>query len=250
MFISADHDKHKIIYPNIRILLYRKVYICYKDTVFQPSDFDMLIAKADELEDEFETLKTLEDIIVQELLRERTEHLIWKNETFETEDLACLRIYCELIPHYLKFNNTATNAKSNRAYSFQVKNVIKQLAKYVILLECLFKTYNFFPDLPSRDNPDHYETFANMLNKSPKNKNSDANTSSESVVGFDAAARVNKTKGKTTGRFHPVPAQNPFNGNANINIEAEFLNWLQEKYREVMVGTNRDALTVMEGRYL
>ncbi|CAB4383460.1 unnamed protein product [Rhizophagus irregularis] len=143
--------------------------------------------------------------------------------------------------------------KSNRAYSFQIKNVIKQLAKYVILLECpliFFKTYNFLPDLPSRDNPDHYETFANMLNKSPKNKNSDANTSSESVVGFDAAARVNKTKGKTTGRFHPVPAQNPFNGNANINIEAEFMNWLQGKYREVMVGTNRDALTVMEGRYL
>ncbi|CAG8634703.1 9828_t:CDS:2 [Rhizophagus irregularis] len=75
-------------------------------------------------------------------------------------------------------------------------------------------------------------------------------STSLAVVGFDAAARVNKTKGKTTGRFHPVPAQNPFNGNANINIEAEFLNWLQEKYREVMVGTNRDALTVMEGRYL
>ncbi|CAB5363560.1 unnamed protein product [Rhizophagus irregularis] len=59
--------------------------------------------------------------------------------------------------------------KSNRAYSFQIKNVIKQLAKYVILLECpliFFKTYNFLPDLPSRDNPDHYETFANMLNKS------------------------------------------------------------------------------------
>ena len=70
-----------------------------------------------ELEDEFETLKTLEDIrekskdnsnlkaelqkcitTVQELLRERTEHLIWKNETFETEDptsdlglMKCLR---------------------------------------------------------------------------------------------------------------------------------------------------------------
>jgi hypothetical protein len=60
-----------------------------------------------ELEDEFETLKTLEDIrekskdnsnlkaelqkcitTVQELLREHTVHLIWKNETFETEDPA------------------------------------------------------------------------------------------------------------------------------------------------------------------
>uniref|UniRef100_U9TF30 Uncharacterized protein n=1 Tax=Rhizophagus irregularis (strain DAOM 181602 / DAOM 197198 / MUCL 43194) TaxID=747089 RepID=U9TF30_RHIID len=104
---------------NLMDILMRKVYICYKDTVFQPSDFDMLIAVRtaphhswcnpaerimsvinyelqgvaigrDELEDEFETLKTLEDIL-QELLRERTEHLIWKNETFETEDLACLR---------------------------------------------------------------------------------------------------------------------------------------------------------------
>jgi hypothetical protein len=59
---------------------------------------------ADELEDEFETLKTLEDIregsknnpnlkagleksitTVQELLCDRTEHLTWKNEAFETK---------------------------------------------------------------------------------------------------------------------------------------------------------------------
>ena len=47
---------------------------------------------------------------------------------------------------------------------------------------------------------------------------------------------------KMTGRFHPVPVNNPYNGNAPINNEAEFLNWLQGKYREVMVGTNQDAL--------
>ncbi|CAB4420146.1 unnamed protein product [Rhizophagus irregularis] len=30
----------------------------------------------------------------------------------------------------------------------------------------IFQDLHFLPDLPSRDNPDHYETFANMLNKS------------------------------------------------------------------------------------
>jgi hypothetical protein len=49
-------------------------------------------------------------------------------------------------------------------------------------------------------------------------------------------------KGKMTGRFHPVPVNNPYNGNNPINNEAEFLNWLQGKYWEVMVGTKRDAL--------
>ena len=47
---------------------------------------------------------------------------------------------------------------------------------------------------------------------------------------------------KMTGRFHPVPVNNPYNANAPINTEPEFLNWLQGKYREVMVGTNQDAL--------
>src|SRR5277367_2367682 len=65
------------------------------------------------------------------------------------------------------------------------------------------------------------------------------------VAGFNAAARTNKMIGKMTGRFHPVPATNPYNVGANIATEAEFLNWLQGKYREVMVGTNRDALRAL-----
>src|SRR6185436_1325690 len=48
-----------------------------------------------------------------------------------------------------------------------------------------------------------------------------------------------------TGRFHPVPVNNPYNGNNPINNEPEFLNWLQGKFREVMVGTNRDALRAL-----
>ena len=200
---AADHDFTKLsLTPSVTLFINipnnitesfydGKVYVCYKDTVYQPSsalrhsteffnlisrqhrnqpippilslytdggpdhrctfgsvqialiclflagDFDMLIAvrtaphhswcnpaerimsvinyglqgvaierekMVEELEDKFETLKTLEDIreesknnpnlkvelekciaTIQELLCDRTEHLTWKNEAFETE---------------------------------------------------------------------------------------------------------------------------------------------------------------------
>src|ERR1044072_8109313 len=65
------------------------------------------------------------------------------------------------------------------------------------------------------------------------------------VAGFDAVARTNNMKSKMVGRFHPVPAQNPYNGNNAINNEAEFLNWLHGKYRKVMIGTNRAILKAL-----
>ncbi|CAB4443454.1 unnamed protein product [Rhizophagus irregularis] len=45
-------------------------------------------------------------------------------------------------------------------------------------------------------------------------------------AGFNAAMRSNIMKNKMSGRFVPVPANNPYNGNAAINTEPEFLNWL------------------------
>ncbi|CAG8598111.1 10603_t:CDS:2 [Rhizophagus irregularis] len=57
-------------------------------------------------------------------------------------------------------------------------------------------------------------------------------------AGFNAAMRCNVMKNKMSGRFIPVPVNNPYNGNAPINTEPEFLNWLQGKYRDVMIGTN------------
>ncbi|EXX60236.1 hypothetical protein RirG_181770 [Rhizophagus irregularis DAOM 197198w] len=45
-----------------------------------------------------------------------------------------------------------------------------------------------------------------------------------------------------TGRFIPVPVNNPYNANAAINTEPEFLNWLQGKYRDVIVETNQSAI--------
>ncbi|GES94489.1 hypothetical protein GLOIN_2v1772633 [Rhizophagus clarus] len=65
------------------------------------------------------------------------------------------------------------------------------------------------------------------------------------VAQFNLQARTNKMIGKMTGRFHPVPATNPYNANNAINNEPEFLNWLQGKYREVMVGTNQDAMRAL-----
>ena len=46
------------------------------------------------------------------------------------------------------------------------------------------------------------------------------------VAGFDAVARTNKMRERMTGRFHPVSVNNPYNANAPINNEPEFLNWL------------------------
>src|ERR1043165_6550625 len=65
------------------------------------------------------------------------------------------------------------------------------------------------------------------------------------VAGFDAVTRTNNMKSKMVGRFHPVPAQNPYNGNNAINNKAEFLNWLQGKYWEVIISTNRATLKAL-----
>ncbi|CAB4409510.1 unnamed protein product [Rhizophagus irregularis] len=64
-------------------------------------------------------------------------------------------------------------------------------------------------------------------------------------AGFNAAMRSNVMKNKMSGRFVPVPVNNPYNGNAAINTEPEFLNWLQGKYRDVMVGTNQGAIIAL-----
>ncbi|PKY36346.1 hypothetical protein RhiirB3_458747, partial [Rhizophagus irregularis] len=63
------------------------------------------------------------------------------------------------------------------------------------------------------------------------------------VVGFNAGVRCQVMINKMTGRFAPVPANDPYaGGNPAIVTEPLFLNWLCERYREVMVGTNRSAI--------
>ncbi|GET55333.1 hypothetical protein GLOIN_2v1772633 [Rhizophagus irregularis DAOM 181602=DAOM 197198] len=85
-----------------------------------------------------------------------------------------------------------------------------------------------------QEEPDSYYAKLRTINESARPL---------AVAGFNAAARANVMKGKMTGRFHPVPANDPYTaGNPAINTEPLFLAWLQGRYREIMVGTNRDAL--------
>ncbi|CAG8642753.1 11162_t:CDS:1, partial [Acaulospora morrowiae] len=65
------------------------------------------------------------------------------------------------------------------------------------------------------------------------------------VAAFNAAERANIMKSKITGRFFLVPAQNPYNTNANIVTEAEVYNWMQGKYRETMIGNQRASLKAL-----
>ncbi|GBB87690.1 hypothetical protein RclHR1_14190001, partial [Rhizophagus clarus] len=65
----------------------------------------------------------------------------------------------------------------------------------------------------------------------------------------DAYQRISKIKIsknisiRSAVGFAPVSANDPYAaGNPAINTEPLFLNWLREKYREVMVGTNRSAI--------
>jgi hypothetical protein len=89
------------------------------------------------------------------------------------------------------------------------------------------------PDYDGQEPPDTYYIKLRNINETARPM---------AVAGFDPLARTNNMKSKMVGRFHPVPAQNPYNGNNNIVTEAEFQNWLQGKYQEVMIGTNRSAL--------
>ncbi|GES76141.1 hypothetical protein GLOIN_2v1773127 [Rhizophagus clarus] len=121
----------------------------------------------EEYEDEFKILKTLEDIrekakdnlclkaelekcivTVQELLCERTEHLVWKNEAFEIE-------------------NPAFNSEIDEMFKIKKCNQPSCEVCYPIRMPIdVFQNLYFLPDpVPLRDNPDYYETFANLYGK-------------------------------------------------------------------------------------
>ncbi|CAB4375468.1 unnamed protein product [Rhizophagus irregularis] len=162
----------------------------------------------EEFEDEFEALRTLEDIrekakdnpclkvelekcivTVQELLRERTEHLVWKNEAFKTENPASDLEINEMFENILRIDSTLIKDETTqqqlrkhkllvefikthcqeRAYSFQIKKCNQtscEVCYQIRMPTDVFQNLHFLPDpIPSRDNPDHYETFANLYGK-------------------------------------------------------------------------------------
>ena len=92
------------------------------------------------------------------------------------------------------------------------------------------------PDYDGQEPPDTYYNKLRNVNESCRPLGCNA---------FDTAQRTNVIKGKMASRFFPVPAQNPYNANANIVTEAEMLNWMQGRYREIMVGSTRAALKAL-----
>ncbi|POG59971.1 hypothetical protein GLOIN_2v1788493 [Rhizophagus irregularis DAOM 181602=DAOM 197198] len=133
-------------------------------------------------------------ITVQELLCERTEHLNMKNEAFETENPASDLEINEMFENILRIDFTITKNETTqqqlrkykplvefiethcqeRAYSFQIKKCNQTTCSicYSIRMPIdIFQSLHFLPDpVPSRDNPDHYESFVNLYGKSTTEK--------------------------------------------------------------------------------
>ncbi|RHZ63692.1 hypothetical protein Glove_328g70 [Diversispora epigaea] len=97
------------------------------------------------------------------------------------------------------------------------------------------------PDYDGQELPHTYYTKLRAINETARPLG---------VAAFNDAERANVMKSKMTGRFFSVPAQNPYNANANIITEAEVYNWMQGKYRETMIGNQRASLkSLMSERF-
>ncbi|RHZ90091.1 hypothetical protein Glove_8g118 [Diversispora epigaea] len=92
------------------------------------------------------------------------------------------------------------------------------------------------PDYDGQEPPHTYYTKLRAINETARPLG---------VAAFNDAERANVMKSKMSGRFFPVPAQNPYNANANIVTEAEVYNWMQGKYRETMIGNQRASLKAL-----
>src|ERR1044072_5070075 len=121
-------------------------------------------------------------------------------------------------------------------FEANLQNNPPNMATMVDVNQLLTPAFTALPFYDGQEEPDSYYAKLRNMNKKARPL---------AVVCFNAVVITNKMREKMTGRFHPVPVNNPYNGNNPINNEAEFLNWLQGKYREVMVGTNRDALRAL-----
>ena len=59
---------------------------------------------------------------------------------------------------------------------------------------------------------------------------------------FDDAVKCDIYKAQMGGKYLPVPAQDPYNGNANINTPATLRAWMRSKYQRETVGSRQSAL--------
>ncbi|RHZ48161.1 hypothetical protein Glove_557g16 [Diversispora epigaea] len=97
------------------------------------------------------------------------------------------------------------------------------------------------PDYDGQEPPHTYYTKFRAINETAKPL---------SVAAFNDAERANVMKSKMTGRFFPVPAQNPYNANANIVTEAEVYNWMQASLKALISErfTSLDTIDTYEKR--
>ena len=58
---------------------------------------------------------------------------------------------------------------------------------------------------------------------------------------FDDAVKCDIYKTQMGGKYLPVPAQDPYNGNANINIPATLRIWMRSKYQRETVSSQQSA---------
>src|ERR1043165_2222672 len=59
---------------------------------------------------------------------------------------------------------------------------------------------------------------------------------------FDDAVKCDIFKAQMGGKYLPVPAQDPYNGNANINTPDTLRAWMRSKYQRKIVGSWQSAL--------
>src|SRR3954453_20397762 len=59
---------------------------------------------------------------------------------------------------------------------------------------------------------------------------------------FDDAIKCDIFKAQMRGKYLPVPAQDPYNGNANINSPATLRAWMKSHYQRETVGSQQSAL--------
>jgi len=58
---------------------------------------------------------------------------------------------------------------------------------------------------------------------------------------FDDAVKCNIFKAQMGGKYLPVPAQDPYNRNANINSPATLRVWIRSHYQQEIVGSRQSA---------
>uniref|UniRef100_U9TUG4 Uncharacterized protein n=1 Tax=Rhizophagus irregularis (strain DAOM 181602 / DAOM 197198 / MUCL 43194) TaxID=747089 RepID=U9TUG4_RHIID len=135
LYTDAGSD-HRCTFRSVQVAL---IYLFLSERIMSVINYglqDVAIEREkmpEEFEDEFEALRTLEDIrekakdnlclkvelekcivTVQKLLRERTEHLVWKNEAFETENPASDLEINEMFENILRIDSTLTKDETTQ----------------------------------------------------------------------------------------------------------------------------------------